>query len=80
MTSTAAQSAPDFRALLEMPISWNASDDPDTPWHTLFGSHRLAVRMNDFPDEVLYTLLIDEKDVADFDDWPALWTRPATSA
>ena len=32
--------------------------------------------MNDFPDEQLFTLLIDGRDVESFDDWPADWMRP----
>lgn len=37
------------------------------------------IRINDFPDEMLYTLLIDNKIIADFDDWPLQWERPNRS-
>jgi hypothetical protein len=31
------------------------------------------VRINDFPDEPMYTLLIGEKETIHFDDWPSFW-------
>ena len=70
-----AQPAPDFHSLLETPISWTATDDMDTPWNASVGGHSLAVQMNDFPDESLYTLIVDDDAVANFDDWPAAWNR-----
>jgi hypothetical protein len=30
-----------------------------------------TIRMNDFPDEPLYTLFIDSVEVMHFDDWPS---------
>ncbi len=36
---------------------------------------QLRLRMNDFPDEQLYTLFADGKSVAEFDDWPSRWLR-----
>lgn len=34
------------------------------------------IRINDFPDEMLYTLFINDEPVLDFDDWPEYWDRP----
>jgi hypothetical protein len=37
-----------------------------------------TIRLNDFPDEPLYTLLIDGFEIIHFDDWPEWWgNRPA---
>lgn len=33
------------------------------------------IKMNDFPEEVLYTLFVDGKPVLDFDDWPQHWDK-----
>ena len=71
-----AQPAPDFRSLLATSISWIATGDLDTPWHAFLFGHSLAVRMNDFPDEALYALIVDDQVVAAFDDWPSVWERP----
>ena len=70
-----AAPAPDFRSLMETPVSWSATNDLDMPWRASVGEFSLAVRMNDFPDEPLYSLIVDDKVVAHFDDWPSVWTR-----
>lgn len=58
------------------------------PWQTAAGPSGIEfeatvsgaqwlIRMNDFPDEPLYTLLIDGAEVLHFDDWPGFWgARP----
>ena len=49
-----------------MPIVAEATVD-GKPW---------AVRINDFPDEPLFTLIIAGVEVMHFDDWPEFWHRP----
>jgi hypothetical protein len=34
------------------------------------------IRINDFPDEPLYTLIVDGKEKLHFDDWPEFWEKP----
>jgi hypothetical protein len=56
-------------------------------WHTYSGAGSFEfeatvekstwrVRLNNFPDEPCYTLLIEGKEVIHFDDWPKFWQRP----
>jgi hypothetical protein len=33
------------------------------------------IRVNDFPAEHMFTLLIEGREVLDFDDWPESWQR-----
>ena len=73
--AAAAQPSPDFRAIFDMAMPWSATEDPDTPWRSQLNGHNLAVRMNDFPEQPLYSLLVDGQVAADFDDWPSTWTR-----
>ena len=57
-------------------IAWDATGDVDFPWSAGVDGARWRVRINDFPDEPMYSLEIDGVIVGDFNDWPELWTRP----
>ena len=36
--------------------------------------------MNDFPDELMYSLIIDSENAGDFHDWPETWQRTSAAA
>lgn len=57
-------------------VVWNRAGDPSYPFQTEFEGDRLALRLNDFPEESLYTLMVNGEEVIGFDDWPELWPRP----
>lgn len=57
-------------------VVWRRGSNPAYPYEAEFNKERLAIRLNDFPDEHLYTLIVDSAEVADFDDWPKQWVRP----
>ena len=38
---------------------------------------RWTIRMNDFPAELLYTLLINGDAIIHFNNWPTIWKKPA---
>ena len=57
-------------------LTWKRTDDLDHPWAIREGDGRdWRVRLNDFPDDVMYSLVIDGTTVNDFHDWPATWQR-----
>ena len=57
---------------------WRYSQTTEYSLETEVGSSRWAVRMNDFPDEPLYTLFVDGEEIIDFNDWPSGWKeRPS---
>lgn len=56
-------------------LIWSSTGDSVYPYQTKLGESTLNVRMNDFPEEVMYTLIVDEQAVTDFDDWPPSWKR-----
>jgi hypothetical protein len=60
---------------LRAEVSWSATDDPIRPYEARVGPDTWAVQVNDFPDEQLYTLLINGQESGSFDDWPAQWKR-----
>jgi len=61
---------------LDVSVVWEKSADPEYPYRAEIEGEQCLVRLNDFPDEQLYTLLADGVAVADFDDWPSNWVRP----
>ena len=45
-------------------------------WGPECEGEQCLIRINDFPDDHLYTLIVNDREVAHFDDWPLCWTRP----
>lgn len=62
--------------LTATPIRWEHSGDGEFPYHAEVDGRTLTVRVNDFPAEQLYTLLVDGTELLDLDDWPTVWRRP----
>jgi hypothetical protein len=56
-------------------VSWTETSDPNFPYEARINGDTLLVRLNDFPDTNLYTLLVNQEEVANFDDWPEQWMR-----
>ena len=56
-------------------IEWQKTEDASYPYNALVNSNIWTIRTNDFPNEPLYTLLIDGIDIGYFDNWPILWKR-----
>jgi hypothetical protein len=52
------------------------SNNPVTLFEAAVGASQWFVRLNDFPDEPQYTLLIDDTETLHFDDWPSFWGTP----
>jgi hypothetical protein len=62
--------------LTATPIRWEHSGDGEFPYHAEIDGRSLTVRVNDFPADPLYTLLVDGAELVDLDDWPPVWRRP----
>jgi hypothetical protein len=58
-------------------IDWKRTADPRHPFAANFEGEKCVIQLNDFPDEHLYTLIVDGEEVVAFDDWSANWNRPA---
>jgi len=56
-------------------IIWEKNSDPEYPFVADFKGEKCVIRLNDFPAENLYTLIVDDKEIADFDDWPESWSQ-----
>lgn len=67
---------PIVNRLAATPIAWDHTGDGEIPYSTRIGDRVLTIRVNDFPAEPLYTLLVDGEEVMDMEDWPAAWEMP----
>jgi hypothetical protein len=63
-------------AWTETPIAWTHTGDGEVPYRADEDGWNLLIRVNDFPDQPLYTLFVDEIKISDLEDWPPAWTRP----
>lgn len=64
---------------LSEPIIWSRSTDAEYPYESVYDGRRLTLRVNDFPEEHFYTLLVDNNEHTSFDDWPDTWVHPEAS-
>ena len=60
---------------LSLRLKWTQTADLHKPCECTVQNQSWVVRLNNYPDEPLYTLLIDGTPVGDFDDWPQGWSR-----
>ncbi len=58
-----------------IPVTWSRAENTDFPYQARIGASLWRLRLNDFPLEPLFTLFIDDKEIAHLDDWPTHWTR-----
>jgi hypothetical protein len=57
-------------------IEWQRTDRDDYPFEATVDGEKWLIRLNDYPDQPLYALLVDGEEKALFDDWPLTWRRP----
>jgi uncharacterized protein YjaG (DUF416 family) len=56
-------------------LSWKSTGDASYPWAAEVDGNIWRIRINDFPDELMYSLIIDGENAGDFHDWPEIWQR-----
>jgi hypothetical protein len=69
------QASPALGAALGQAVTWLGTGDLDMPWTAEVAGARWQVRLNDFPDEIMYSLIVDGVAAGDFHDWPETWQR-----
>jgi hypothetical protein len=53
-------------------ITWIATRDDPTLFEAVFNGEHVQLRMNDFPDEPIYTLFVRDKAI-DIEEGPQVW-------
>lgn len=61
--------------IVELDEQWIRQGLPEYPFAAIIEGEQCLIRLNDFPEEHLYTLLAGDVAVADFDDWPVTWIK-----
>ena len=56
-------------------VTFHLSGILDYPWIARVGTCVWRLRLNDFPDEILYTLFVEDKEINHFNDFPSSWKR-----
>ena len=59
----------------KLPLQWQRTPDAEYPFETTVDGGRWQIRLNDFPAEAMYTLIIAGQEISDFDDWPKAWQK-----
>lgn len=57
-------------------IAWSRTGQFEFPFAAEIDGARWRVRVNDFPAEPMYTLIVGESEIGHFDEWPKAWRRP----
>ena len=71
----AFEAAPELGERLSRKLTFSTTSDVDHPWATEVDGEQWRVRLNDFPDDFMYTLLIDDVVIGSFNNWPESWAR-----
>ena len=66
----------DADRLRQLPLIFRSTGDAEHPYTTRLDDHTITIRINNFPAEPLYSILVDGEAIADLEDWPATWTQP----
>ncbi len=57
-------------------IQWNLNNSNEYVYSTIIKNMKFLIRINEFPKESMYTLILEDIEVLDFDDWPNNWLKP----
>ncbi len=66
---------PELGERLTRALSWRDTDDVHYPWTADVSGEAWRIALNDFPDDVMYTLIVDDKVIGKFQEWPQTWVR-----
>lgn len=59
---------------LSKAINWNTTSDAEFPYSTVLEGKGAHIRLNDFPADNLYTLIVGDAEF-EFEDWSSEWIK-----
>lgn len=59
----------------EIKLDWEKTNDQFYPYKSSLQDKNLTLRINDYPEEPMYTLITDGEIIESFDNWPVGWSR-----
>lgn len=62
-------------AYFKQTIFWAKTTQAEFPYLANVNGQVWRIRINDFPEENLYTLFIQDQEIGSFDEWSALWQK-----
>lgn len=65
----------DANTLISAKIEWLPTGDSEFPYKATYNGRALLLRLNDFPEENLYTLVLEGEEKLHLDDFPDKWVR-----
>lgn len=68
------------RKLFQIKISWTETSDPEFPYEASLDNAHWKLRVNDFPEEEMYTLMINNRAIISFTEKPDAWFFPKPTA
>jgi hypothetical protein len=57
-------------------VAWRRTGKGEHPYEAEVDGERWVLRVNDFPAEPMYTVLVEGVEVEDVESWPEGWRRP----
>jgi hypothetical protein len=63
----------DLPGLSDKVVAWQETQDSRFPYRATVDQQDWQLRMNDFPDEPLYTLFIEGREIIHFTKRPSAW-------
>lgn len=60
---------------LKQAVAWVKTDRAEFPYTAEVKGQTWLIRINNFPEEPLYTLLIENQEIGSFDDWSTVWYK-----
>ena len=70
----------EISASLQTRVIWSRTDDIHHPFSAQVDGQVWVIRLAEFPEEPLYTLIVDDSVIGSFSAWPEGWQRPARSS